>query len=161
MAVDGWRAASSKPSRLIYITNHWCFFASQIHLVRINCHQSKFSIDSKLPRGICSYKFNKVKLLRMHGECLLQDIMTIINGWMVWWASAAGCRLAGGFVNFVKGEKLFCPFILSRHPSTCTERRREMNDTSWPGSHQQQKCDRTERYRRLTSESIDRSIDGG
>lgn len=70
-------------------------------LVRINCHHHyhhhliintdgsfgrfwwirvNFQSILKLPRGICSYKFNKVKLLRMHGECLLQDIMTIING---------------------------------------------------------------------------------
>lgn len=57
-------------------------FATSSPIHRINCHLlcSEFAIDPKLPQGICSYKFNKVKLLRMHGECLLQDIMTIING---------------------------------------------------------------------------------
>ena len=66
----------------------------------------------------------------MHGECLLQDIMTIINGSL--FCSLVDSR--GGFVNIVKGAKSSYP----PHAAAAAA----LNTRS--GDDQHLKCDRTQ-----------------
>lgn len=72
-------------------------------------------------------------------------ICTVVSFGVQWMDGSIG----GGFVSFVKGEKQFCPFIpwLDNNSSNT-------GTTSTPEAAQQQKCDRTERYRHMKEEEV-------